>query len=429
MRFRMLGLLTALLLISTNLSFAAATPAGLTLPTYCTISLQSGNYGGGVDNAALTNVTGLFPYNYTTAIAIALLALTVSFDVVAIAYAIGRLFPHLGIRNWVQNEYWEIAKSALVIVSIYAVITLISNIAIAITPGLSAASTGPSAVNLAPLIKGAESYLCNVNYNVVNMWEFIGTFTAGNGFYSSLQVSLFVPLPLPEPFVGVDIGVLFPVFPNWALQAGNYLIAPFGSIINDIVNFVLYPYTAMEVGLIELLPIMAYIGLSFFIPLGLVFRALPFIRGIGGTLIAIGIAMSVVLPGVLLLFNYPVTQAMSSALPLEQPPFSYAASSATNGCPIGAIPIAGHVICAIFSYVSSWFGNMLSGINLSTLVFSTSAIYQLMNYIFQYGLFMILQFVLLAIDIIIIYPIVDNIARMLGGTIRLSLGGKLKLAS
>lgn len=51
-----------------------------------------------------------------------------------------------------------------------------------------------------------------------------------------------------------------------------------------------------------------------------------------------------------------------------------------------------------------------------------------MNRIMISGLYMIIQMLLFAIDLVIMYPLVDNIARVMGGSIRLSLGGKLRLA-
>ena len=52
-----------------------------------------------------------------------------------------------------------------------------------------------------------------------------------------------------------------------------------------------------------------------------------------------------------------------------------------------------------------------------------------MNKIFIYGIYVILQLLIFAIDLIILYPLIDNLARVMGGSIRLSIGGKLRLAS
>jgi len=50
-----------------------------------------------------------------------------------------------------------------------------------------------------------------------------------------------------------------------------------------------------------------------------------------------------------------------------------------------------------------------------------------MNGINYYMLFSLMQIILFVIDLMIAYPITDAIAKMLGGTIRLQIGGRMKL--
>ena len=54
-------------------------------------------------------------------------------------------------------------------------------------------------------------------------------------------------------------------------------------------------------------------------------------------------------------------------------------------------------------------------------------LYTILNVLTPYSVFMMLQLILFILDAIIINAIADNIARALGGGIKLSLGGKLKL--
>ena len=89
-------------------------------------------------------------------VGLALIALTISFDIVAIAFAISRVFPNLGIRNWLQSEYWEIAKSAIIIVSIYGAIMFVGNLSYAIAPSSIATGMHASAfTDITPLVAGA----------------------------------------------------------------------------------------------------------------------------------------------------------------------------------------------------------------------------------------------------------------------------------
>jgi hypothetical protein len=379
-------------------------------------------------------------FSYSGSLALALLALTLSFDAVAITYAISKILPQAGLRNWLQGEYWEITKTVLIIVSIYAILILVGNITNLITPSATGitnmANSGatPGVIGLGSLVGNAETYLCQVNDNVINAWELVGIMSEGVGFWSTFQVKLSIPIPLG--FVSVYLGMNFLPFANWALQTGNYHIAPFFSVINDIVNFILFPYTTMELSMINILPALVYVGLSFFIPLGLALRALPFVRGIGGTLLAIGVAMSVVMPAVLVLFNYPITQALNNAIDLQQPApptLTGGPVCAATGFALSPLLCAFNVVWPILFSSSSIPGanngaNLLSAITYSTRVFDTNAMYFFLSQLLKYGLFIIVQFVLLAMDLIIVYPIVDNLARMFGGSIKLSLGNKMRLA-
>lgn len=408
MRMRLLALSSIFMLVLFNIS-NASTP----IPTVC----QPGY-----------NWNGLSISNNSSAIGLSLLALTISFDVVAIAFALSRLFPSLGIRNWLQNEYWEIAKTALIIVVIFGVIAIVANLSHLLVPNLvksGISASGSGAVDLTPLIAGAEGYLCGVNTNLISAWDEMGIMGAGTGFWSTVQVGFYIPIPI-GPYATIFDGVYFLPFSNWALQTGNHFISWYGSIINDLINFILFPFTSITIGLITTLPSLAFVGLTFFIPLGLTFRAFPFVRGIGGTLIAIGLALCVVLPSVLILFNYEATSLLASALPIIQPP----PQTVSLSCSIPTL--IGGIICAAI-------GLPLSALNSATgfvqdvwwalPIFSTTAIYTYMNEIMQYGIYLIIQLLLFSFDLILMYPIVDNVARSLGGSIRLSLGGKLRLAS
>ncbi len=408
MRMRLLALSSIFMLLLFNIS-NASTP----IPTVC----QPGY-----------NWNSLSISNNSSAIGLSLLALTISFDVVAIAFALSRLFPSLGIRNWLQNEYWEIAKTALIIIVIFGVIAIVANLSHLLVPNLvksGISASGSGAVDLTPLIAGAEGYLCGVNTNLISAWDEMGIMGAGTGFWSTVQVGFYIPIPI-GPYATIFDGVYFLPFSNWALQTGNHFISWYGSIINDLINFILFPFTSITIGLITTLPSLAFVGLTFFIPLGLTFRAFPFVRGIGGTLIAIGLALCVVLPSVLILFNYEATSLLASALPIIQPP----PQTVNLSCNIPTL--IGGIICAAI-------GLPLSALNSATgfvqdvwwalPIFSTTAIYTYMNEIMQYGIYLIIQLLLFSFDLILMYPIVDNVARSLGGSIRLSLGGKLRLAS
>ena len=166
-----------------------------------------------------------------------------------------------------------------------------------------------------------------------------------------------------------------------------------------------------------LLPIVVSIGLVVLIPVGLIMRSFPFIRGIGGTLIAVGIGAAIIYPLSLVLLNYPVTQSLS-----------FGALSSSGTCSFGNI-----FICGAWNVVSAMIlgplsdKSMMNGV--SDGLNSLQSIYPALNGIFYYNFYLVLQLLLFILDMIIAYPLIDGIARMLGGTIRLSLGGKLRFAT
>lgn len=450
-------------------------------PEYCmNVAPTATTAAGTTPYTTFTGQYGITQLDYTTngfstsAIELGTLALTLSFATIAVAYALSRLFPHLGIRNWLQGEYWEVTKTVILFAVIFAIITLISNVTYAFlvpVPG-SPAPTPVSVGDITPLLNGAETYLCNVNYQLTNTFAWIGLLGSGTGFWSNMKLGVYDFLPIP-PAISLIGGSVFLPFNNWALQAGNPQIAPYGSIIGDSVNLLLFPFAVIASISIDILPSMAFVGLVFFIPLGLLFRAFPFIRGIGGTLVAIGFGMAVVFPAVLIIFNGVFMNYIGQAIAINPPPvpdITYQAFSSTSStltgagslanentigsaCPFnidgGAFGLAGLAFCdtALFPmdpfgffdpaiiFTSSDEGNpnnpaanpagYLNGAN----VFSDVAVYQYMDIILSIGTYIVVQLVLTTADLLIIYTITDSIARSLGGTVRFQLGGKLRIAS
>lgn len=430
MRIAALATAVLLLLLLPNISHAFST--SVPSPVFC----QPGN--NPIPNA-VASYTGL---------GIALIALTFSFDVIAIAFALSRIFPSLGIRNWLQNEYWEVTKSAIIIACVYSVITLVGNISYSLAPSaVTAGVAQPGFANINGVVGGAEGYLCGVNSNLTNEFQELGIISSGTGFWSSVQVGFYIPSfglgILTFGFLDVFAGVSFLPFANWVIQTGNYFITTYGSIVNDLVNFVLFPFTAFVIGVITLLPALAYLGLTFFIPMGVVFRSFPFVRGVGGTLIAIGICLALVIPSTFILFNYQVTTGLAQNFAIvEQPPFmsnvqipcpfTYLFQQFSLPEPLSGIPsVLSTVTCIPFGAESSSINsevNFGQSVFYGAVAFQNNALWVYMDKILRYNFYVIIQMLLFVFDIIIIYPLTDNIARAMGGSIRLSLGGKLRLA-
>ena len=65
--------------------------------------------------------------------------------------------------------------------------------------------------------------------------------------------------------------------------------------------------------------------------------------------------------------------------------------------------------------------------NFASAIPPTVSIYPALNIYAPYFMFLFAEFLFLLIDLMIWYPLVDSIAKSLGGTIRLELGGRLRI--
>jgi hypothetical protein len=353
-------------------------------------------------------------------ISLALLALTISFDVIAIAYVINKLFPTTGIKDWISTEYWEIAKTAMLIAGIYAALTFLGNAATLIAPSAIVApvsgsvSSGYDYTGMSNLVNGACSYLNRENGYMGTTLNFMIALSESIGLFKQAIVGWSLPIPLPGPSV-LQSGFAMNIYWNKMISS-EVNQNPYQSLLNDMLNMVVFPVTLAIEAQIQLLPALFAIGLGALIPAGLLLRAFPFVRGIGGTLIAIGIGVSLIYPATLVLFNYPITIALQGP----------ALTSVTP-----AQPCSGNwIICgasgAVFEVLQA-FQAPGAGNAPADAVQALETIFPAFNDILYYGSYTILQFFLFVMDLAIIFPLVDNMAKMLGGKVSLSIGGRLKL--
>jgi hypothetical protein len=229
------------------------------------------------------------------------------------------------------------------------------------------------------------------------------------------------------------------------------------SLVNQAETFLVIPVLLVFQFQYNLLYIVAAVALGVFLPIGIILRAIPFLRGIGGTLIALAIGLAIIYPALLIGFNLPITNYMYSISPTkvsQQCPssstlvcnlwnsFNYLintvnnASASTIGVFTGAFPL------------KLAFGNQITGTNLQKAetvsgqgfltglygpilgqpLSSQSGEFPALNFIVDNSLNSIVQFILFAFDIVIWYAITNGIANLMGGNIQLGIGKKFKLA-
>ncbi len=394
------------------------------------------------------NLAGIFaPLTviFKDSVGIALLALILSFDVIGIGYMISKLVPSSNVGNWLSKEYWEVTKSAILIAVIFSVMTLISSIGVMLagSPASYGYSSGLSN-NIQGLISGSESYLCTVNNNANVALDNIAPVIVGMGFVQSIKFyySGFPIPPVPDAFLPVfRTGVNFSLWASLLAKVSFIYLGQWLSLFIDFVLYLIVPVKVIYTTQVLLLPYLMAIGLGFLIPAGLIMRALPFVRGIGGTLIAFGIGFVIVWPSMMLLFNAPVSAAFCSLL---SPNFCNPAigpSPSTVIGPTGTGTASPAEVCGNLGISGSTLGSAcetmvayikgIPNLTYDEVVVPWETIigfYPAMNLLIQYSAYLIFQlFFLFVIDLMMFYAITDNIASMLGGSIKLQLGRKLKL--
>jgi hypothetical protein len=384
-----------------------------------------------------------------SAIPLAIIGLLVSFAMVALSFMLGNVFQISSLKNWYQGELWETAKTVILIVIIFAVLIIIGALAVGLSGNspVSSVPTSGSALsnavgeNLNALYSTALNSYVTPDMVIINESYYgLEGLATGVGDLKKASVSEWIPIPIP--FVGsLQFGVKAPVLASSVIESDT--ATPGVSFIKDIITIVLIPdYIVFSILSVDIYSIVAA-AFALFIPIGIVFRAFPFLRGLGGSFIAIGIAIGLIFPALLVLFNLPIqnyimplifnqsqsAQYKSPSLPCNYLTFNFfediVCGPAKVGFEISSLylisPQAGHP-----QYVNAFDHGFNSGLA-SLFNNNGGSIYAPINFINFYAYADILQFILFIFDIVITVVIAGAIAQLLGG--KLSLGvGKFKIA-
>ncbi|MDE1827830.1 MAG: hypothetical protein KGH65_01580 [Candidatus Micrarchaeota archaeon] len=361
--------------------------------------------------------------NQIPLIGIALIALSISFDIIAIGYIVGKLVPGTQLSNWVKKEYWEVAKSAMLIAGIYSIMVLLGSVAVGLAGSSVNVPAGSSlGASLSALTTATQSYLqlafCgtvqpnpsggSVMLGGANYIGYLLGISLGLGAISNLQVGYYIPIPLGATILQAiptfTLGTGFSIYKN-PMLAGAPDAGGYESLINDAISMIILPvYTVIGMEY-YLMPMLVFIGLAFMIPMGIIFRAMPFVRGIGGTLIGIGIGITIVFPSIILIVNQPISNIVNTYI---------------------AVPGTAGASATAPWWISSATSYLPQGQGAADALASISSIYPGLNGVFRFTMPAVVQFLLLILDLAIAFPIIDSIAKSLGGTINIEFG-KLKI--
>jgi len=352
------------------------------------------------------------------------LAFMLSFLVIAIGVIINRVVPGTKLGEWLKNEYWEMAKSAILIAGAISILVFAGNISLLLIGQQATGSYTMPGLNqiLNTLGSSSGQALCSIYSDINNFGSSEGGFpesplgiATGISTWKTINVGYWLPIPIPG--VGAfTFGSTFQPYNNPMLESVSPTpIGQFESIVNDIINFLYFPVSSLIAFMYILMPLIVYIGIMIFVPLGIIFRAFPFLRPVGGTLFAFGVGLSIVFPLLIILINEPLTTILYNML-------SYSIATPTTGNWLlnGILKVLMAALNAILTNISPEY-NFFSAFPL------TISIYPALNIYAPYFMFLFAEFLFLLIDLMIWYPLVDSIAKSLGGTIRLELGGRLRI--
>ncbi len=388
-----------------------------------------------------------------SAIPLSLIGIGISLIFIALIYMVGNVMGYGKLKDFYKLEVWETVKSMIVIVLIFSSLVIASGLAVSFagtSPQLSG-NTVPTISNsitnnLASLYTTADSsYLSPQLQSAQTTFGALMGLSVGSDLIKSLVLEVWLPVPIPSQ-AGIIGAVQFGA--QSSLLVSNYITELYGGPSLSVAAFatdaVLVVMLILQVQH-DLLYTIAALGLGVLIPVGVIMRALPFTRGVGGTLIAMGIGISIIYPAILVGFNLPVSNyifTMSSSVAVR------------GGC--GILP---SLICSIINSginlattvpglatgtvpLAIAFGAnspTLSGATLSGSGFWTGAlgafgivgkvgIFPSLNFVIDNSLNQLLQFLLFIIDIVMGVALSQGIARLLGGDIALGVGKRFKLA-
>lgn len=391
-----------------------------------------------------------------SSIPLALIGLGLSLVVLGVAYMFGEVLNYNEIRSFYKRELWETTKSALIIVIIFSALILASAIAVSFAGSAPAASGNNATItaNLASLYSTVNSsYLSPQLQNSYTALSGMFGLSVGSDFLKSASLRIWLPIPIPT-----EAGIIGDV--EFGAQSGllqsNYISALYGqsfldqvtsfssSLITTASSLVLFVLLSFQIQR-DLLYSIAALGLGVFIPIGIVMRAIPFIRGVGGSMIALGIGLAIVYPVLLIGFNLPVSNYMYTltapgATSVSACPFSYQLFCTVLWTPLvsivgfvtGSTPVtllfgtSSFSTAGITAANSGFFTGLLGPFGLIPGT-SSQGLFPALNFVVDNSLNSIVQFLLFILDIIIGVAITQGIAGLMGGKIQLGIG-QFKLA-
>jgi len=359
------------------------------------------------------------------AVSVSFIAILFSFSIVALSYVLGEVLKVEGLKKWYQGELWETVKSILIVISIFSILVISSGIATAIGGYPASFSLSGNQQSLSTSIQhNLEGfyystycdYIYPMNTSMNNDFDYVYGLALGTDVMKSLTLDLYIPIPIPIPIPGIFAGFTFGSESNIYVSSIIDTAGKSTSFLADFTMVVVVPLYLLFAMQAQYFYTIVILGLTFFIPFGVILRAIPVVRPIGGTLLAIGIGISLVYPALFVAMNMPLTTVAKSIF--VAPP-----SSSTS--------LFGFLLSVFSSAVSSAFNSFSNTSIITGFGFGLSGVlgvYGQLNIITYTMVNALVQFLLLIFDLVIGLVVTGHIATLLGGRLPTGLGKKFKIA-
>ncbi|MEM3245356.1 MAG: hypothetical protein QXS81_00415 [Candidatus Micrarchaeaceae archaeon] len=347
---------------------------------------------------------------------IAFIAILLSLAIVALAYTIGKLVEIEGFNRWWKTELYEVFKSILILVSIFSVIAILSGFA----AGFIASPSSNVGINIAYIFNAISAQYLQPELENANN-AFMGFFGVYEGlsFLKSTLVSYYLPLPI-IPFY--TIGSIDSGFSS-GFYNSNVVLGASNGFFSDFMDIILIPSMLILQVQNDILFDLVIFGLGVLLPIGIFLRAMPFLRPLGGSILALSMTISIIYPMLLLFFNFPVSTFLAPIPTVS--PSTYVTTCSNSGI-LGFLSTlmddAFGFTIGIISSVST-VGSSFSINGVTAASNSLWCIYPVLNFITSpIYTNLILQFILFIFDLIIAIVIAQDIARAFGGSLRFGIG-------
>ena len=251
---------------------------------------------------------------------IAALVVIIAYLVVALAYMIGIGFQYRDVVAWAHSELWEATLNAMIVGVCVGIILIISDVTILLTGSVDH-------------FDEAWKYLERVGGDLYDDWKGLLYLSEGLSFAASVWIKFSIPIPLVlgSTMTAIPLGSIIvpetPVTPGFYQQIWARFITPSPVQVPSTVAYYRTLSTlaflagwqqilsglgpliyAVAVGLLATYAQRAMLTfaqnnmLTVFLPLGIMARSFPLTRKMGGTIIAMALA---------LYFVYPLTLVLS----------------------------------------------------------------------------------------------------------------------